>query len=76
MLKEYSIQQKKELAVSAEDFSVITGNLYKIGNGEILRRYVPEFERSHILTDAHGGILGGHYAGRATARKILCVGLH
>lgn len=40
----YSVQQKKELVVSATDFSVIVGNLYKMGNDEILRRYVPEFE--------------------------------
>lgn len=30
--KEYSIQQKKELVVCAVEFSVITGNLYKMGN--------------------------------------------
>jgi len=36
MLKEYSIQQKKELVVHATDFSVIAGHLYKMGNDEIL----------------------------------------
>jgi hypothetical protein len=43
--KEYYVQQKKELVVRAADFSVIAGHLYKMGNDEILRRYVPEFER-------------------------------
>ena len=71
----YSVQQKKELVVHAVDFFVIARHLYKMGNDEILRRYVPEFERSNILMDAHGGTTGGHYEGRATTQKILCVGL-
>lgn len=49
---------------------VIARNLYKMGNDEILRRYVLEFERSSILVDAHGGV-GGHYAGRETVQNIL-----
>lgn len=71
----YSIQQKKELVVHTTYFSVIVGHLYKMGNDEILRRYVLELEQSSILTDAHGGPTGGHYVGRATAQKILRVGL-
>ena len=63
----YSVQQKKELVVLVVDFSVIFGHLYKMGNDEILRKHVPEFERSRILTDSHGGTVGGHYAGRETA---------
>ena len=43
--KEYSIQQKKELVVRMVDFSIIVWHLYKMGNDEILRRYVPEFQR-------------------------------
>jgi len=53
--KEYLVQQKKELVVCTVDFYVITGHLYKMGNNEILRRYIPEFERGQILTEAHGG---------------------
>ena len=74
-LKGYSIQQKKELVVRVTDFSVIVGHLCKMKNDEILQRYVPEFKRSRILTDAHGSTTGGNYAGRATVQKILCVGL-
>ena len=69
--KEYSVQQKKELVVRAAYFSVIAGHLYKMGNDEMFHRYVPEFERSRILVDSHGGTAGGHYVGRATAQKIL-----
>lgn len=35
-LKEYSVQQKKELVAHAVDFCVIAGHLYKMGNDEIL----------------------------------------
>lgn len=72
--REYLVQQKKELVVRAANFSVIKGHLYKMGNDEILRRYVPEFERSEILAKSHDGIVGGHYAGRETTQKILHAG--
>lgn len=74
-LKGHSVQRKKELVVHTTDFYFIAEHLYKMGNDEILRRYVLEFERSNILADAHGGVTGGHYAGRATAQKILRAGL-
>ena len=61
--------------VKDADFSVIIGNLYKMGSNEILRRYVPEYERQSILTEAHGGVAGGHYAGRETTQNILRLGL-
>jgi hypothetical protein len=34
-----------------------------------------EHERPIILVEAHEGIVGGHYAGKATAQKILRAGL-
>eukprot|EP00253_Pinus_taeda_P026246 PITA_26246 len=71
----YTVQQKKELVVCAADFSVIVGHLYKMGSDEILRQYVPEFSRSSILADAHGGVVKGHYAGGATVENILRAGL-
>ena len=40
----YSVQQNKELVVCVAESSVIARHLYKMGNDEILRRYVPEFE--------------------------------
>ena len=62
----YTVQQNKELVVCAADFSGIARLLYKMGSDEILQRYVPKFERSSIIIDAHGGATGGHYAGRVT----------
>jgi len=60
--------------VHIEDFFVIVGHLYKMGSDELLRRYVPKFERNSILAYTHGGAMGGHYARRETTQKILCAG--
>jgi hypothetical protein len=59
----YTIIQKK-LVVHTVDFSLIAGQLYKMGPDEILRRCVMEAERSLILEEAHEGIARGHYAGK------------
>jgi hypothetical protein len=72
---EYTIPQKKQLVVCATDFSLIAGQLYKMGPDEILRRCVMEAERPLILVEAHEGIARGHYAGKATAQKVLRAGL-
>ena len=42
--KGYTSQQKKELVVRTEDFSLIAGHVYNMGAYEILRCDVPEFE--------------------------------
>eukprot|EP00253_Pinus_taeda_P025288 PITA_25288 len=44
-------------------------------DAHIFVRYVPDFEHDSILTEAHGGATGGHYAGNETTQKILCTGL-
>jgi hypothetical protein len=67
----YTISQKKQLVVHAADFSLIVGHLYKMGHNEILRRCVMEAEFPLILTEAHEGIVGGHYAGKAIVQKVL-----
>jgi phosphopantetheinyl transferase (holo-ACP synthase) len=72
---EYTIIQKKQLVVRAADFSLIVGQLYKMGPDEILRRCVMEAERPLILAEAHEGIAGGHYAGKETMQKVLRAGL-
>jgi len=68
---EYSTHQKKELVIKAVDFKLIVGHLYKMGPDEILRRYIQKHERHIILAKGHGGVVGGHYVGKATVQKIL-----
>jgi hypothetical protein len=41
---DYTIPQKKQLVVRTANFSLIAGQLYKIGPDEILRRCVMEVE--------------------------------
>jgi hypothetical protein len=71
----YTIIQKKQLVVHVADFSLIAGQLYKMGLDEILRRCVMEAERPLILVEAHEGIAGGHYARKETMQKVLRAGL-
>ena len=61
--------------MSATDFTLIAGQLYKLGPDEILHRYVLEHERRRILEEVHAGIARGHYVGKATVQKVLIVGL-
>jgi hypothetical protein len=49
---EYTIPQKKQLVVRATKFSLIAGQLYKMGPNEILRRCVMDIERPLILVEA------------------------
>ena len=43
--EEFTTQQKKQPIVKVADFTLIAGQLYKLGPYEILRRYVLEHER-------------------------------
>jgi hypothetical protein len=54
--REYTVTQKKQLVVRVADFSLIAGQLYKMGPDEILRRCVMEEERPLILVESHDGI--------------------
>jgi hypothetical protein len=54
--REYTLIQKKQLVVCAAYFSLIVGQLYKMGPDEILRRCVMEVERPLILVEANEGI--------------------
>jgi hypothetical protein len=42
-----------------------------MGTYTFLRRCVLEHKRPRILAEAHEGIVGGNYAGKATAQKVL-----
>jgi hypothetical protein len=72
---EMTMVQKKHLVFKAVDYQLIVGNLYKLGADKILRRCVLEHERLMILAEAHDGIAGGHYVGKAIAQNILCAWL-
>lgn len=56
-------------------YMLISGDLYKLGRDEVLRSCVLEHERLAIMEELHGGCAGVHYAGDATAHKVIMVGL-
>jgi hypothetical protein len=73
--RKFTTLQKKILVVKAAYYQLIAGHLYKLGENSILRRCVMENERPFILAKVHEGIVGGHYAGKATVQKVLHIGL-
>ena len=73
--QEFSTVRKKNLVVRDANYLLILGHLYKMGTNNILRRCVLEHERSRILVEYHEGIVGGNYAGKDTAQKVLHVRL-
>jgi hypothetical protein len=42
-----------------------------MGEDRILRRYVLEHKIPRVLIEAHEGIVGVHYLGKATTQKVL-----
>ena len=72
---DFTTSQNKQLVVWAAYFQLIAGELYKMGLAEILRLYVLLHEQERILAEAHDEVVGGHYGGCTSARKILWVGL-
>jgi len=74
-LAHYTVAQKKQLVVKEAYYQLIAGHLYKLGPDEILRRCILNHEKTSLLEEAHGGVTGGHYAGKATTQNILKVGL-
>ena len=67
------VQGQKKVAgpVRRKKFTVITGQLYKKGINQVLRRCVPKHEKMGILQEAHQGIAGGHLEKEAIVRKVL-----
>jgi hypothetical protein len=46
-----------------------------MGTNNIFRRCVLEHKRPMVLAESHEGIVGGHYAEKDIAHKVLHVGL-
>ena len=72
---ELTKHQKKQLVVKAADFTLIVGQLYKIGPDEVLRRCVMPHEKEAIIREAHSGATRGHFVGNPIAQKIIAAGL-
>ena len=51
--KHYSEKRKKILTIKAAPYTLINGNLYKLGLDDVLRRCALEHEREDIIQEAH-----------------------
>jgi hypothetical protein len=69
--KDFNTTQKKNMVVRVAYYQLIVGNLYKMGTYSIMRRCVLEHERPRIFVEDDEGIVGGHYAGKDIAQKVL-----
>ena len=74
-LEEMNWDERKRLAVQSRHFCLLQDTLYYKGADGIWRRAVRSDKRDTILWEAHCGVVGGHYAGDATTRKIWRNGL-
>ena len=61
--------------MKAAPYSLINGFLYKMGLDDILKRFVLEHERYHILHEARYGPAGGHFQADTIVKKIQQSGL-
>ena len=59
------------LAIKAAPFTLISGNLYKLGLDDILRRCTLEHERWDIIQEATSGETSDHFSVDITINKIL-----
>ena len=59
-----STNQKKHLVIRDADYTLIAGHLYKLGADEVLCRYVFYYEWPRVMSEAHAGVIGGHYWGK------------
>ncbi|MCO5606432.1 hypothetical protein L7F22_060620 [Adiantum nelumboides] len=69
--KELHKDVAQRLIKECELYSLIAGTLYKLGKDDILRRCAREDEYLYILQESHMGVVGGHFSGELTARKVL-----
>ena len=54
-LEGHNVVQRNKLVMKVTDHQLITGQLYKLGIGGILRRCISQHEMEMIMRDAHEG---------------------
>ena len=73
--EELNQDERKRLAVQSQHFCLLRDTLYHKGADGILWPAVRNDEKEAILREAHYGVVGGHYVGDTTTRKIWRSGL-
>eukprot|EP00253_Pinus_taeda_P005016 PITA_05016 len=63
--------KKRALRLKAKQYELINDILFRMNYDSILLRCLEKSEPNKVLQELHDGPAGGHYAGDATAHKIL-----
>ena len=67
-------KRKQSIAHRSRPYTVIGNNIYFQGGDGIFCKVVSQEDGKNLLKEFHEGLCGGHYAGKATANKILTTG--
>ena len=70
-----SRDQRVRLAIRSRSFEVCLGELYYRNAADVLLRCVLPNDQMAVIQEAHSGVVGGHFAGPLTAKKIIQSGL-
>eukprot|EP00253_Pinus_taeda_P006566 PITA_06566 len=68
--------KKRALRLKSKQYQLINDILFRMNYDSVLLRCLEKFEADKVLQELHDGPAGGHYAGDATAHKILCAGYY
>eukprot|EP00253_Pinus_taeda_P032005 PITA_32005 len=68
--------RKRALRLKAKQYQLINDILFIINYDYVLLRCLEKSEAEKVLQELHDGPAGGHYAGDATAHKILRAGYY
>eukprot|EP00253_Pinus_taeda_P010682 PITA_10682 len=68
--------KKRALRLKAKQYQLINDILFRMNYDSLLLRCLEKSEADNVLQELHDGPAGGHYAGDATAHKILCAGYY
>jgi hypothetical protein len=68
--------KKRALRLKAKQYQLINDVLFRINYDSVLLRCLEKSEAEKVLQELHDGPAGGHYAGDATAHKILRAGYY
>ena len=68
--------KKRALRLKAKQYQLVNDVLFKRNYDSVLLRCLEKTEAEKVLQELHDGPAGGHYAGDATAHKILRAGYY
>eukprot|EP00253_Pinus_taeda_P003077 PITA_03077 len=68
--------KKRALRLKSKQYQLLNNVLFRIDYHYVLLRCLEESEAKKVLQELHDGPASGHYAGDATAHKILCTGYY